>query len=117
MSELTNTIYHALGKELHPASQSHWEKLSKYWLCNRLIKAANEIEQFEAEIVELKQRIGIMPESWYTQKGLEAHCELRDRKIADLQAEKESLEVQIMYALEKLDKFVASIKQALKGNK
>ncbi len=49
--------------------------------------------------------------------GLENAQGFLDRKIADLQAEKESLEVQIMYALEKLDKFVASIKQALKGNK
>ena len=59
-------------------------------LCVGKEKCAEYLE-LEAEIVELKRRIGIMPESWYTQKGLDAHCELRDRNIKYLQAENKRL--------------------------
>ena len=57
MSILSNSLHHTLGRELHPKSQSHWEKLSKYWLCNRLIKAANEINELQAENKGLKEAL------------------------------------------------------------
>lgn len=79
-----------------------------------------DIARLQTKNKGLKARIAIMPETWYTQKGLDAHCELRDKQIEELKAEiTELLEdtvTRLMYSsCPRAISASAWLKKALKG--